>query len=694
MNDIFLNIFNMSISASYLVFAVITFRFLLKKAPKKLNCFLWLLVAVRLLCPFSIESVLSLIPEAQTVPTEMPLPALPRIPTVNTPNDAVNAVINQAASESVKIVNTAPVISVVAIIWLCGIAAMLLYAFISAVLIKRKVAASVVSDFDKHVFFCDYIDTPFIFGIVNPKIYFPSCISRDEIPFVLRHEKAHLKRLDHIIKPLGFLILAVYWFNPILWLAYSLLCRDIELACDEKAITEMSVGEKRSYTEALLNCSVPKKMMAACPLAFGETGVKARIKNVLNYKKPTFWIIAVAVVACATISICFLTDPKGTTLNYVSHTIRPDYIEVITPDNSYKITNEAAIYYTVDFWQNLPVKSKPLDSSRSETRDKTNSVIFHYSDIDAYDVSYHLNTDCSKIWGTDSTTVSYTMATKNRAELLEFFGLDIEKLGENSSFRTNTELFKLCNKQYKIQQYYFEDMIGVDRANSEMKPEFRCHISSDRSYWESYNESPRGRGRLEKYADDIDGYISLIRETLPTLYKSAEIKSAYYTVEDNNSYHFIILMKGGDILGATVADHTKTGENLKYVMASYKLKEDGNLIEYLTESDSQNDTIVYKYKNKNEPLDLTLTLNKKDSSFHFLYSCLSSYYAIGKYERTAERLMLRTDDGLYTYVFDIEDENTVRFNEKLSSELPKYRYSADSTEAESPVPDGAIFTIR
>lgn len=157
---------------------------------------------------------------------------------------------------------------------------------------------------------CDRIDTPFILGVFRPRIYLPSNMSEQDVTYVLAHEQAHIKRHDHWWKPLGFALLTIYWFHPILWIAYVLLCRDIELACDEKVIKEMGIDIKKPYSDALINCSIPRRAITACPLAFGEVGVKERVKTVLNYKKPAFWIVLIAVIACVIVAVCFLTNPK------------------------------------------------------------------------------------------------------------------------------------------------------------------------------------------------------------------------------------------------------------------------------------------------------------------------------------------------------------------------------------------------
>lgn len=312
MEAVFLKMFNMSITASWLILAVILIRFVFKKAPKWINCALWALVGVRLLCPFSFESVLSLIPSAETVPPNIAQSDLPSINSgISAVNQALNPIISQnLAPDYTESVNPMQIVTAVAsAIWLVGVAALLIYSLVSYIRIRRRVKISM--PLDGSILLCDGISSPFILGIIKPKIYLPSAMPEEQRQYVIAHEKAHLKRRDHWWKPLGFLVLTAYWFNPLIWAAYILLCRDIELACDERVIKAMGEESKKSYSEALLSCSVPRKMITACPVAFGEVGVKDRIKNVLSYKKPAFWVIIAAVVISVIAAVCFMTNPSN-----------------------------------------------------------------------------------------------------------------------------------------------------------------------------------------------------------------------------------------------------------------------------------------------------------------------------------------------------------------------------------------------
>ena len=311
MSEFFLKVVNMSISASWLVLAVLLLRLVLKKAPKWVSVLLWGLVAVRLIFPFSIESALSLIPSAETVSPEIMMDWTPAISTgIASMDTVINPIITETfAPEPYASANPLQIlIPVCGNLWVLGILIMLLYTAGSYLLLRRKVATAVL--LRDNIYQSEYVDSPFVLGIVKPRIYLPFSISAQNLVHVIAHEKAHIRRKDHLWKPIGFLLLAIHWFNPFIWFGYILLCKDIELACDEKVIKEMDSDAKADYTTALVACSVNRRSIAACPLAFGEVGVKARVKSILHYKKPAFWIMVAAVAVCIAVAVCFLTDPK------------------------------------------------------------------------------------------------------------------------------------------------------------------------------------------------------------------------------------------------------------------------------------------------------------------------------------------------------------------------------------------------
>ena len=311
MNELFLKIINMSISASWLVLAVLILRFVLKKAPKWINVLLWGIVAIRLICPFSFESPLSLIPSAETIPLNIGMDSTPTINSgISAINNAVNPIISQSntpmAGASINPLQIT--IGIYEYIWIFGMIALALYTAISYWRLHRKVDTAV--RYKDNIFQSENVSSPFVFGIIKPRIYLPFKMNGQDLEHVVAHEHAHIRRKDHWWKPFGFLLLTIHWFNPLMWMAYVLLCRDIELACDEKVIKELGNEQRGDYTQALVACSVNRRMIAACPLAFGEVSVKERVKSVMNYKKPAFWVIIISVIVCVGVAVCFLTNPK------------------------------------------------------------------------------------------------------------------------------------------------------------------------------------------------------------------------------------------------------------------------------------------------------------------------------------------------------------------------------------------------
>ncbi len=425
MSTVFLKILNMSIAATWLIAVVLLVRLLLKKAPKWISCVLWALVALRLVIPFSFQSPLSLLPSGETITyksvsneDEHIDPAKPaenaaapvtdsgaktaevRMPVIDSGvkviDNALNPVIERAyrsenrkqtpaaqSAPSGEAVPADPLVSniapapaaekadplrtwtlIAAIVWIAGTAGLLIYALISYLSLRKKVSASIhVRD---NIWAADGIKTPFILGIFKPVIYVPSSLQGEALDYVLAHEEAHLQRRDHLWKPLGYLLLAIYWFNPLCWVAYILLCRDIESACDEKAVKFMGHEEMAEYSQTLLNLSVQSHQIAACPVAFGEVNVKQRIRSILNYKKPAFCMVLVALLACIAVAGCFLTDPKKETDPGSSEAQTTEAPTDPTKEPTKEPTSEATQAPTTE-----PATEAPTTEAPSETPDET-----------------------------------------------------------------------------------------------------------------------------------------------------------------------------------------------------------------------------------------------------------------------------------------------------------------------------------
>ncbi len=433
MTKIFLSVVNMSIAASWIVLAVLLLRFLLKKAPKWLSVLLWAVVALRLICPFTVESTLSLIPSAQTLSPAIMTDTYPQIHTgIPVFNNSVNPIIGETLSPNPgDSINPLQVwIPLATVLWGVGIFALLVYGSVSYFRLKKKVNTAVL--LRDNIYQSEMVSSPFVLGIFRPRIYLPFAMTGAEMLHVISHEEAHIRRKDHLWKPLGFAILCLHWFNPLVWVAYVILCRDIELACDEKVVKTLTTEERADYSQALLNCSLCRKSIASCPLAFGEVSVKDRVKSVLTYKKPAFWILLLGIVATTVLAICFLTSPVPGTLGTLEE------LEFISlSDNA---ENTACVWTSDGFSYNrvgfipqdllrdlaeLKTSKEEISLSRSEDRDKSHTLVLQNEEqAQPSPNSYleglyiHFNSDFTSVWINNNVkpTLSYKVIEPEKAK--------------------------------------------------------------------------------------------------------------------------------------------------------------------------------------------------------------------------------------------------------------------------------------
>ena len=385
MDAVFIKVLNMALTASFVILAVMLMRLFTKRISRRLTCVLWALVAIRLIMPFSLQTAFSLIPSpspvtvAQTVEATVTEPADPITqtpestrPRANRPAVPTEAEVDAAAqsdpvppiavitpkdtdgvpaqNEPKKIAFRLDVTHIAALVWLIGAAAMLVYGAVSTALLYFRMQFAVMKE--GNVYQSEHISSPFVLGLIKPRIFIPYGMDADTQKYVLAHERTHLRRFDHITKPFGFILLCVYWFDPLVWLSYILLCRDIESACDEAVIRSMNGDDRSNYAEALLMCGSHRSRLSACPLAFGESNTKQRIKSVLNYKKPAFWIVIVSVVVVIAAVVCFLTDPLS---------IRAD-----TPDDTSNETSSETVSQTDESSKDISDSSQQNHSEPSQ----------------------------------------------------------------------------------------------------------------------------------------------------------------------------------------------------------------------------------------------------------------------------------------------------------------------------------------
>lgn len=664
MEAVFLKLFNMSIAASFMILAVVLLRALFKKAPKALRPVLWALVGIRLICPFSFESALSLIPSAQTIPDSvLSEPSFSVQTGFEGVDTRVNAELASRYYEGVTVpTNTGlHITSLLAAIWIIGIFALAVYAAVSFIKLRRQTAESI--KYAENIYLCDRIPSPFILGILKPHIFLPSYIKETDIPYVLAHEQAHLKRRDHLWKPLGFVLLSIYWFNPLIWVAYILLCRDIELACDEKVIKSMGTECKKPYADALINCSVSQRRISACPVAFGETDVKSRIQSVLKYKKPAFWVILVAVLTCVAVAVCFLTVPKGIRLIELGAVnSEPQSVTVVMEGEAYEIPRRS-IPFVRNFFNQVSVGRTPITHRRDGERDKTNTVIFHF---DSGDICYYFNGDCTELWVDDTIKPSLTHRVKDPQAVRQFFenqendflpaeleGLSLQ--ATDADFSSDPPYLEIEWINTTKQDLVFGESYCIYRENNGTweRIEFRegygvfnavgilLHANSSRThtyrFWGLDMAHP-GKYRLESdcFKDLADGDADYRQE---------------YTV------HFDFeLVENAD--GGLSCKSLTTGVNAEQ---------------------------LYIYKDSVDPMEPRFSLSPHTNRFQFTLSAFSSYFPVGTYELTEGTLTLRTDDGEKVYVFHQSEDGFV-FDAAQSSKIPQYKYSGNSNETQSPSP--------
>ena len=523
MSELFVRIINMSISASWLVLAVLLLRLVLKKSPKWISVLLWGFVAIRLICPISFESVFSLIPSTETVSPQV-LTESPSIATgIPIINSTINPIIQQSAvavapEKSIDLLQL--LVLIFSKVWIAGFAVMLIYTAVSYLLLRRKVATAVL--LRNNIYQSENVDSPFVLGIIKPKIYLPFRMEGQKTEHVIAHEQSHIRRRDHWWKPFGFLLLSLHWFNPLMWLGYILLCRDIELACDEKVIKDMDSEAKADYTEALVSCSVSRRSIAACPLAFGEVGIKARVKSVMNYKKPTFWIILAATVSCLVVAVCFLTDPVSNTLNNIEHhdfsAVTQENTTVLVWDGETHTYAGAVERKKLQDLYKIRISRKEVSLNRGEDRDKTNSLYLNLSSQEKQEIltSYspgiwiHFNADFTEVWVEDGVkpTLSYKVLKpeKARSVYLSFTGKN-----------TDNEPVETINGNLKT---YYRNADGTWQLNGRLY-QYRLVIS----------------GRMPNAAvDSTFVYLSNLKNiTFDRAYKAAGLSSNlndYFSVEE------------------------------------------------------------------------------------------------------------------------------------------------------------------
>lgn len=573
MENLFLTLVNMSITATWAVLAFTILRPLLKKVPKWVNCFLWGIVGLRLCLPFSLESVFSLIPSTETIPINITKASNPQIDTgVDLVNNVVNPVISQSFTPdpSYSANPLQVVVGVASYIWVIGVIFMVLYSIISYILLKKKVSASV--HYNNNIYYCDNIETPFILGLIKPKIYIPSGVNESDLQFIIEHEKSHLKRKDYLIKPFSFLLLSVYWFNPAIWLCYILLCRDIESACDEKAIKFYDNEYKKLYSTALLNCSTQKRIIMACPVAFGETGVKQRIKSVLNYKNPATWVVGIAIVLTTFLTILFLTNPESDRLNKILSEDGYQIVNTVEKKMSFEF-NSSAIRPEMSEDGNYNVKSEPFNVD--------DLLEIQFTELISHDDRYTLNFKAKYHTIPNRGTIYIVNANQFDGGL---------ELGEELLLSTSTEVLNendayiaTCSSQgpgtefsFSVPKVWFEDRQNEDIVVTldMLEIVYKKSDTAEDEVTENFVYADENTGTLYRIKDNYYYGVININD-----YQNLGL----YLKETDGESRFICDLNTHDITQSVVVDNTFYFKASDFNLHKVELKEDAKATYFIEE---------------------------------------------------------------------------------------------------------------
>ena len=716
----FTDVLNLSISASWLVLAVLLARLLLKKAPKALNCALWALVAIRLLCPFSIESAVSLIPSREVVSHDY---------LVMEPNDeefaqsaSLNIVTNPVYDTTVSI-EIEPSVDrlqhwdmVGTVVWLTGMAAMGIYAVYSYLNLRLRVRMS--ARISGNIWECDDLSSPFILGILRPRIYLPSELDEQTRQHVLAHERAHLSRLDHLWKPLGFFLLAVHWFNPLLWLAYCLLCRDIELACDERVVRKLDKSAKIAYSSALVRCSVSRRAIALCPLAFGEVGVKNRIRAILNYKKPGFWVLLLAAILCVALAVGFLTDPVGESTPVetapveqpIDAVLREDGFSVtetvereldimfythwlpeacFSPDGYRFDEGELTLYESettfLDLTQVIPVEDQLRFDFRFRYHVPENGTVLLPCFVNIKGVLYEMRLS-GRIhdYSRDYYSGVQLQQQKDTMEFSLFFD---RSLVENADDYLMVGLDRLYETTYipsgldiqdmelHVAEPLYQDGEYTITGSAIYAPTYIVERTMHLMALESCTrwDIRRDMGELIPVELTEENFDHLFRMDFHAEKLRKSATRAWYCQEQELS-HILLQQSDGELCLAVLRED----ENL--ICDLYRLEKGASTYRA---PEVMRRTFTFAEPDVFDQPAFTLST---DGTFTLRESMASSYYGYGRYVLEEDSLVMKTDDGRNTWVF-IPEGTGFRFDAAHSSPIAYLRTPRELI----PVPDGTLF---
>jgi len=577
MSELFLNVLNMSLTASYVIIFVMIVRLLLKKAPKFISYLLWGVVAFRLLIPFSFESMFSLMPRntnVVSVPYDIIYQQSSQINIIET--ESIDLILNDSLPTLNIESSMNPLqvyIEIGSYVWILGTIAMLVYSFLSILLLKRQLKNAQL--IEKNIFEAKNLKTPFVLGLINPKIYLPAGLGREEQNYILIHEQAHIHRKDHVVKALAFLIVSIHWFNPLVWLAFRLMSTDMELSCDEKVLKVMNEDIRKPYANSLLSLATGKYILNGSPLAFGEGNVKGRIKNVLNYKKPKFWIVLFSIIIVAAISIGLAANPKSAaSFNGLSYRVKEilyqsgKYSFAYTLDNApqYSISSDFSLYskqINDEDW-NMQGVLYPYEISRQEL-----NSLFMQPYVPPYNNFHRVIDQAKLIYRTDTDddikTFYLVMQLKN-GDVLLAVGYDNEDL---SHIRWLFRLEKVSDfnniTEGTITQQEWHNALSIKQ---EVKlPDFEYHGSDPIEKLVYATE-------IKKYSQPERGFTIVAPKIFGSYEENGMLKvfvttySATYKLYGN-----VLDMVGGSVVPSAITYKKDNSGN--YVLEKYEQSKDG-----------------------------------------------------------------------------------------------------------------------
>lgn len=668
MNELFLNVVNMSLSASFIVLIILILRKILNKAPKWIHVLLWTIVAIRLVCPITIESVVSLLPSAEVINPAILVetPSITNeITTVNTGIPVINDMINPVIYNTVLEISVKDNVNILQLlitlftnIWIVGVIGFILYAIISCIRIDKRIQTAVL--LSDNIYQSENVHSPFVFGVMKPRIYLPSNLSEQDKPYVIAHEQMHIQRKDYLWKPIGFILLSIYWFNPILWLAYILLCKDIELACDEKVIYDLNYEQRADYSQSLLSCSIKQHMITACPIAFGEVGVKERVKQIVQYKKPSFWLIVVAIVISAVMGVSLLTSPINNTEKVLKRIEKMQYdsftqkqtIYTLSIDTS-KLTNEMYTKegYTFNKNEMIVYNGKPTNIYLSKVKlleTDSNYVVMEF--VFDYDLDL------------DKGSILYPYVIKEDGlKNLDFSEYYVEKnkqdVGYNIYFYVSKNLLQTKNT---IHYDIFLNKIDYSETKTKYIRNIYEWMTEKRRQYKIVEVNSGSYGS-DKFIEQYDASNQFIDEILTMDYKSYAIVDKFAYAFVDQGLHQFLSLNGVD------GDY-KDSLNLKMVEGKDSFT---NTYEMIVPSSLLNDqNVPYKVGDTiylsmiNYPYDLTLEselekLRNGTSDYLKMYDeFMIPFEVVGVYESDYSENVYTSLDTCKDIAYKMRDDMT------------------------------------